>query len=222
MKKAIILFICLFINIGVNAEEIKVTFSKCVDGDTAKFIYKDEEITARFLAIDTPESVHPTIGEEMYGKEASEFTCNKLKKAEEIILEFDNNSDKTDKYDRYLVWVFVDGKLLQKQLIQKGYAEVAYLYDDYKYTNELEKAQETAKKKEIGIWSLEDTSTTVEEETQSTGVETSMTTVYKKEFNPYIVIGAVIIVAIVFIFSEKGRKQIIKEAKQVIKKELKK
>ena len=138
MKKIVFLFICIFININVFADEIKVEFSKCVDGDTAKFIYKNEVITARFLAIDTPESVHPTIGEEPFGKDASNFTCNTLEKADEIVLEFDSNSDKTDKYDRYLVWVFVDGKLLQKELISKGYAEVAYLYDDYKYTKELE------------------------------------------------------------------------------------
>ena len=71
MKKIVFIILCLFININVFAEEIEVKLSKCVDGDTAKFIYNDEVITARFLAIDTPESVHPTIGEEPYGKEAS-------------------------------------------------------------------------------------------------------------------------------------------------------
>lgn len=218
MKKIVFLFICIFININVFADEIKVEFSKCVDGDTAKFIYKDEVITARFLAIDTPESVHPTIGEEPFGKDASNFTCDTLKKADEIVLEFDSNSDKTDKYDRYLVWVFVDGKLLQKELISKGYAEVAYLYDDYKYTEELEKAQEKTKKKKIGIWSLEEEAT----ESKVEGNESSINNIYDDKYSNIVFIAVGVAIILIFIFSEKGRKNIIKYCKQTIKKELKK
>lgn len=216
MKKIIIFLICLFVNIGVNAEEIKVEFSKCVDGDTAKFIYNNEEITARFLAIDTPESVHPTIGEEPYGKEASEYTCNTLKNAEEIILEFDNNSDRKDKYDRYLVWVFVDGELLQKQLIKKGYAEVAYLYDDYKYTSELEKEEEIAKGKLIGIWSTDvEVGSSV---SSGEATEKTMTTIYHKEHNIPLLITALILIVLICTFSEVGKKKILKFLKKEIKK----
>ena len=107
------------------------------------------------LAVDTPESVHPTKGVEYYGKEASEYTCNLVKNAKKLEIEYDDNSDKTDKYDRLLVWVFVDGKLLQKSLVENGYAKVAYLYGDYKYTSELEKVQELASTKNIGVWNEE-------------------------------------------------------------------
>jgi len=133
-------------------EKIEVTLAKCTDGDTASFNYNGEVIKARFLAIDTPESVHPTIGEEPYGKEASEYTCNALTNANQIMLEFDPNSDELDKYDRYLVWVYVDNKLLQKELVNNGLAKVAYLYNDYLYTSELEQAQATAQTNQIGIW----------------------------------------------------------------------
>ena len=213
MKKILLIIFLFVLNFSyVEAEEIKVKFSKCVDGDTAKFIYKKEEITARFLAIDTPESVHPTIGEEKYGKEASDYTCDRLTNAKEIILEFDANSDKTDKYDRYLVWIFVDGELLQEELIEMGYAEVAYLYDDYKYTEQLEKVQEKAKSKKIGIWSLESTSI------QDTSVETSISKIYDDNFNKYLIIASAIILVFIFTFSEKGRKSIIKEIKKSLKK----
>ena len=128
MKKIITLisfFVCIS---SISAKEIEVKFSDCVDGDTAKFIYKEEEITARFLAVDTPETVHPTKEEEEYGKEASNYTCKKIKEANKIILEFDEESDEKDKYGRYLVWVFVDDSLLQEKLVSKGLASVAYLY----------------------------------------------------------------------------------------------
>lgn len=50
--------------------------------------------------------------------------------------------------------MFVDDELLQEQLIQKGYAKVAYLYGDYKYTGRLQEAEKKAKAERLGIWSL--------------------------------------------------------------------
>ena len=156
MKKTIYLLvgIVLFsLNIGVYAEQKEVTLKKCVDGDTARFIMNGKEIKARFLAIDTPESVHPTIGEEPFGKEASEYTCDLLTNAKKIVLEYDSKSSKTDKYDRHLVWVFVDDVLLQEELISKGFAQIDYVYGDYKYVEQLETVEEKAKNKKIGVWS---------------------------------------------------------------------
>ena len=138
--------------ININKDKIEVTLKSCVDGDTAKFIYQNETIKVRFLAIDTPELKHEDREEEKYAREAKEFACNKLKDANEIYLEFDPNSDKQDKYDRYLAWVFVDDNLLQKDIIIKGYAKVAYLYGDYKYTDILKKEQRRAQKNKLGIW----------------------------------------------------------------------
>ena len=127
-------------------------FIEGIDGDTAKFDMNGEMIKVRFLAIDTPESVHPTKEVQAYGFEASNFTKEKLKNAKTIELEFDNNSDKTDKYGRYLAWVWVDGELLQDLLIKEGLAKVAYLYADYKYTSVLQESEKVSKEKKIGIW----------------------------------------------------------------------
>lgn len=156
MKKAVFIIILILLNINiVNAKE-QVKFSDCVDGDTVKVLIKNKEKTLRLLAVDTPESVHPTKKVEYYGKEASNFTCEKVKNAKSIEIEYDENSDKEDKYDRLLVWLFVDDKLFQEQLVENGYAKVAYLYGDYKYTKDLEDAQEIAKKNNIGIWNKEE------------------------------------------------------------------
>ena len=156
MKKLYIVLIGMIV-FGFNPvfanEKVNVKFSKCVDGDTAKFILNKKEITARFLAIDTPETVHPNKGEEPFGKEASNYTCNKLTNAKKIVLEYDSGSDKTDKYDRHLVWVYYDDNFLQKELINLGYAKVAYLYGEYKYTMDLQNAEVVAKSEKNGIWS---------------------------------------------------------------------
>ena len=155
MKK-FVLFIMLFMfSCNVYAKE-EVKFSKCVDGDTIKVLIKNKEYTVRMLAIDTPESVHPKKRKEYYGKEAGDYTCDKVKNANKLELEYDDKSDKKDKYNRILAYVFVDGYLLEDLLVTNGYAEVAYLYDDYKYADLLKDKESVAKVKGIGIWNEEE------------------------------------------------------------------
>ena len=160
MKKKVVFFLIIFLFPGIvfASGREEVTLSKCVDGDTAKFIINNKEETVRFLAVDTPETKHPTKGEEPYGKEASDYTCNRLKEGNKIELEYDDNSTKTDKYNRYLAWVFVDDNLLQAELVKNGLAEVAYLYGDYKYTDLLKDYEQTAISTKVGMHSDTDTS----------------------------------------------------------------
>lgn len=158
-KMLLIIYFCIFMfPFSVFAGERKeVTLNKCVDGDTAYFNVGNEKKKARFLAIDTPESVHPTKGVEPYGKEASSYTCSKLTNASKIEIEYDDGSNKEDKYGRILVWVYTDSNLLQKDLVSKGYAKVAYLYGDYQYTSILQAEEKKAKEKKLRIWSDEAT-----------------------------------------------------------------
>ena len=173
MKKIMInsiMFLTLFlVGIGNVFANDTVTLKKCVDGDTAQFILDDEVIKVRFLAIDTPESVHPTVEVEAYGKDASSYTCELLTNAKKIELEYEKN--KTDKYGRYLAWVWVDDLLLQDELIKNGYAEVAYLYGDYKYTSLLQDHQEIAKAKKLNIWSEENNIQTTSLENEEKNIE---------------------------------------------------
>ena len=158
IKKIILFIFTLLIYqniyaININSNKIVVSLNKCVDGDTAIFNYQGEAIKVRFLAIDSPELEHEEQKEEPYAMDARNYTCSKLKNAKKIHLEFDDNADKQDKYDRYLAWIFVDDELLQEKIIENGYAEVAYLYNDYKYTNILKNKQKKAQKNKKGIWS---------------------------------------------------------------------
>lgn len=151
MKKYIfilLIFIFPIINVYANNRE-EVKLYKCIDGDTIKVIYNNKKVKVRLIAIDTPEI------NEYYSIEATDFTCNKLKSSSKIELEFDKNSKKKDKYNRYLAWVFCDDILLQNELVKNGYANVAYLYDNYKYTNKLIKSNEIAKENKKGIYSSE-------------------------------------------------------------------
>lgn len=197
MKLIFLLILSIFsINTVYAKEEVK--FDSCVDGDTFKIVINGKKKSVRMIAIDTPESVHPTKEDEYYGKEASEYTCNKLTNAKKIELEYDENSEKEDKYDRLVAWVFVDDILLQKDLIENGYAKVAYLYDDYKYTKTLEETQELASAKNIGIWSNE-----------------------KLESKKYDKKEILIIAVLIILFLLTGNKTIKRKVKTKIKKYLK-
>lgn len=153
MKK-VFFVICCFINVMIvcGSDKVSVSLNKCIDGDTAKFVIDGSVKTVRFLSINTPEIAHDGRGAEWYGDEASSYTCNVLTLANEIVLEFDPKSDKTDKYGRFLAWVYVDGKLLQEDLVRNGYAQVKYVYDDYLYANDLKVLEDVAKSEGIGMW----------------------------------------------------------------------
>ena len=197
MKKILFFIFIFFIgfNICIAQERITVNFDSCVDGDTAKVILNDNSIKIRFLAVDTPETKHPTKGEEPYGKKASDFTCEKLKSANKIEIEYDDNSDKTDKYDRHLVWVWVNDYLLQDELIKEGLAEVAYLYGDYKYTGILKDHEEISRASKIGVWSD-----------------------YKEPDKNYFMIGLIIGGAVVLAISGKLTKTKVKKITKQLKK----
>lgn len=135
-------------------KKIEVIFFSSIDGDTAKFILNEEIIKVRFLGIDTPETPESPRGEEPYWEEASNFTKEKLENAKIIEIEYDENAAKKDKYDRILAWVWVDGNLLQEELVSAGLAKIYMLEDNYKYVDLLKQAQINAKNNHLGIWSI--------------------------------------------------------------------
>lgn len=229
VKKILTFIICLFILIiKVDAKSISVKFSSCVDGDTAKFIYKKEIITTRFLAIDTPETKHPNKPVEAWGKEASDYTCNKLKKADKIVLEYDDGSDKVDKYNRHLAWIWIDNKLLQKELVERGYAKVTYLYGNYKYTKELQEVEKKAIAQKHGIWSNDQKVVSNSQDTKKDINNTNTyhnlinSILYSKDgkLNYIVIIITILIIIILCLISTRFRQKTIKTIKKELKKKL--
>ena len=146
-----ILIIILLISLLFKNEtrEDIIKFNYCIDGDTFNALIDNNPTTIRLLAVNTPENTNK---KEYYGEESSNYTCELLNSAQQIKIEYDNNSDLKDKYQRTLGWIFIDDKLLQLSIIENGYGEVKYLYGDYKYTDILKTAEKAAKTKKIGIW----------------------------------------------------------------------
>lgn len=152
MKKVLILIIMLYA-FSVKAETKEAILISCVDGDTA--IFSTDTNTSdkyRFISIDAPEVLE---NDENYGISASSFVCDMLKSADTILVEYDEKAIE-DKYQRKLAWVWADKKLVQKEVVKKGYAKVAYVYDEYKYSDSLCKIQDKAIKEKLGLWKNND------------------------------------------------------------------
>ena len=125
-----------------------------IDGDTFKINYKGKETKVRLIGIDTPESVSSNKEKNNnYGKEASKYTKDRLE-GKMISIEFD--VQETDKYGRLLAYVYLeDGKMYNKELLEKGYAQVATYPPNVKYVKEFKEIQKQAKENNVGFWAEE-------------------------------------------------------------------
>ncbi|CAM2981802.1 thermonuclease family protein [Paenibacillus sediminis] len=139
----------------LHIKRVPVKLDHAIDGDTISVIYNGKPRTVRFLLIDTPETSHPKLGEQPFGQEAKSFTKKMVEGANTLELEFDIGPNH-DKYSRLLAYVYVDGKMLQESLLEKGLARVAYIYPpNVRYVDRFEAIQKESQKKRIGIWQIE-------------------------------------------------------------------
>lgn len=125
----------------------------CTDGDTARFRVNGQIYPTRFLAIDTPEISGQL---EPWAMTAKTFTCDALEQAEQIVLEFEPESDVFDFYNRLLAWIWVDGELLQYNLVKESLAYVKYLYGDYAYNPMMIALEAQVQREGKRIWGEED------------------------------------------------------------------
>ena len=131
-----------------NLEKCKVI--RVVDGDTFVIEYKESEEKVRLIGIDTPESVHPDKQKNTdFGKYVSNYSKEKLT-GKEVQIEFDVSQ--RDKYGRLLCYVYLDGQMYNKLLLQEGLAKVATYPPNVKYAEEFAKIQKEARKNKKGLW----------------------------------------------------------------------
>lgn len=129
----------------------KVTYIDAIDGDTAYFLIDGKKEKVRFLVIDTPE-LRPVMMP--YSLSAKDYTNYILSNAKEVYLQTDENGDLFDDTpsERLLAWVWVDGELLNYNLVELGYATVKYVSsDNLMYLKELYKAEKIASQNDIRI-----------------------------------------------------------------------
>ncbi|MGM9987807.1 MAG: thermonuclease family protein, partial [Bacillaceae bacterium] len=142
-----------------QGKTMDVSIVRVIDGDTVKVkLPNGNEETVRLLLIDTPETVHPSKPVQPFGKEASNLVKELLPANSKATLEIDVSE--RDKYGRLLGYIWVNGKMVNEILLEKGYARVAYVYaPNTRWVDYFREIQSKAQQKELGIWSIENYAT---------------------------------------------------------------
>lgn len=126
--------------------------TKVIDGDTINIDLNGVDTTIRLIGIDTPETVDPRKPVQCFGIEASN-KAKELLTDKRVRLEKDTTQGDYDKYNRLLVYVYLEnGTLVNKELIREGYGR-EYTYNiPYNYQFEFKEAEDYARTHELGLW----------------------------------------------------------------------
>lgn len=126
---------------------------RVIDGDTFIVDYNGVEERVRLIGVNSPESVHPDVTQNVpQGEISSKFTKQQLEN-KEVGLEFD--IQERDQYGRLLAYVWLGNVMFNKTLLQDGYAVVSTFPPNIKYVDEFIKDQNLAKENKKGLWALE-------------------------------------------------------------------
>ena len=152
----IVLLVLLPVRVFALDSENTVKLSNCSDENSARFILNKEEIKVKFIGIQSEKTLPGDENDEIEEVVVADYVCSLLTNAKEIKLEYEPDINNKDKFGRTLAWVTVDGVLLQEHLVEKGYAKVAYLYDDYRYNDVIIEAEKIAQEEEVGVWGIKE------------------------------------------------------------------
>jgi len=128
---------------GINIKEENykkelVFIREIIDGDT---IEMDNGEKIRLFGINTPEKG------KYYYDEAKDF----LKEIENQTIFVLRDREDYDRYNRMLRYVFYEDRLLNIEILEKGFA-TCFMIEDLKYKEKLEKAEKFARDNEVGLW----------------------------------------------------------------------
>jgi micrococcal nuclease len=133
---------------GQPLDEGSYRVNRVVDGDTIIF---SPDVRVRLIGVDSPETVRPEHPVEPFGPEATAFTTQFLQSGT-ARLAFDR--ERTDQYGRHLAYVWVDGRMLNEELVRAGLAryESHFRYDT-RIKSRFREAQQAAQREHLGLWS---------------------------------------------------------------------
>jgi micrococcal nuclease len=125
---------------------------RVVDGDTFIVEKDGAEVRVRLIGLDTPETVDPRKTVQCFGTEASQ-KARELLEGTFVRLETDPTQDMYDTYGRLLAYAYLpSGMNVAEHLIIEGYGhEYTYRFP-YRYKEDFEAAEKTAREEKRGLW----------------------------------------------------------------------
>jgi endonuclease YncB( thermonuclease family) len=139
LKIIFVIFSILFFNFSGFSQRYEGTIIRVIDGDTYIFLTSTGSFTVRMLGIDAPERDQP------FSRESSEFLSQFLNK--KAVTKVNG----TDKDDRSVGTLFVNGRNINLLSIKAGYA---WHYKRYSDDQDYAAAEEYAQRNKLKIWSL--------------------------------------------------------------------
>jgi len=127
-----------------------VEVDRVVDGDTAKVFYEGESEYVRYIGIDTPESVQPDAPVECFGEQSKDFNAG-LIEGQDMKMVFDE--EKRDHYGRLLAYVYVNGKMINAEMLRRGYATTLEISPNTSKASQFRDLEEEARDAGRGLWS---------------------------------------------------------------------
>jgi micrococcal nuclease len=146
-----------FIGKGVAAyreqksmHRFEAVVARVIDGDT---VVTDSGEKIRLLGVDTPELHHPDFPEQPFAKEARQYVVERIG-GKKCVFEY-TDMDHYDKYGRTLAFIYIDGDLVNSELVKKGFGYASpnkYLSK----TREFLILENIARKFRSGLWEYQE------------------------------------------------------------------
>lgn len=122
---------------------------RVVDGDTIVVSIAGEEHRVRYIGMDAPESVAPGQPVEWLGPEAARANAS-LVEGRMVLLEKDVSD--SDRYGRLLRYVYIDGVMVNAELVRLGCARAVRYPPDVRHQEYLKAAEQEAREARRGLW----------------------------------------------------------------------
>ncbi|MEP6761243.1 MAG: thermonuclease family protein [Sporichthyaceae bacterium] len=124
---------------------------RVVDGDTIVARRQGKLLRVRLIGIDAPESVQPNEPVECFGRESARALGKLLPPGTQLMAAYQGNPEH-DQYGRELWDVWVDGRLLQAELVSRGLARARVYRPQTRYADLLEQLGEDARQARVGLF----------------------------------------------------------------------
>jgi micrococcal nuclease len=124
---------------------------RVIDGDT--LLLEQARTRVRLQGIDTPETVKENTAVEDWGPEATQYTKQFVQDANGHV-RIENDGEAVDRYGRQLVFVWLNDRMLNEELVRQGLAKAKLGYDYSEAKKQrLRAAQDDAQRNQRGMWS---------------------------------------------------------------------
>lgn len=123
---------------------------RAVDGDTLEVAIDGAGTeTVRLIGVDTPETVKPDTPVQCFGPRASRFEHRRVEGRRVRLL---TGVEPRDFYGRLLAYAWVDGRLLEAELLRRGLARTLPFHPNDRFAHRFELIAQKAAKAGKGLW----------------------------------------------------------------------